>query len=124
MMLTSMLPGVSSTQCAAVSTAVGEISDPPHTYELPSAYSSDRRATQGDVTSGVGACGGGGHGVRERYSASRQRDAAAETHRRATHDALLRRSQHAAAALGRCARRRRGQPRQGVCNPRVAANLA
>ena len=68
-MPTSMLLGVSSTQCAAVSTAVGEMSVPPHRYALRSAYSSKSRAIHGDVASGVGACRAAAQG------AKRQREA-------------------------------------------------
>ena len=56
MMLISMLVGVSFRQCAAVSTAVGEMSEPPQRYALLSAYCSSSRAIHGDVVSGVGAC--------------------------------------------------------------------
>lgn len=59
MMLISMLVGVSSRQCAAVSTAVGEMSEPPQGYKSPLANSSSSRAMNGVIVSGEGACARG-----------------------------------------------------------------
>jgi hypothetical protein len=47
--------GESSKQCAAVSTAVGEMSDPPQRYEPPVEYVMSSRANQGELVMGVGA---------------------------------------------------------------------
>ena len=122
-----MLLTVSSTQCAAVSTAVGEMSEPPQRYALVSAYCSSTRAIHGDVDSGVGACGAAARARRQREArgaeceaqksqmspscaaecqpgaSRRAQAAAAATHRRAAHDALLRLRQERAAARRRCA---------------------
>jgi hypothetical protein len=54
-MPTTKSVGDSSTQCAAVSTAVGEMSDPPQRYESPVEYVMIRRANQGEFVIGVGA---------------------------------------------------------------------
>ena len=54
-MLVTKSVGVSSTQCAAVSTAVGEMSDPPHRNASPLEYSISSRATHGELVIGVGA---------------------------------------------------------------------
>ena len=54
-MPTTKSSGASSTQCAAVSTAVGEMSDPPQRYASPPEYSISSRAIQGEFVIGVGA---------------------------------------------------------------------